>query len=697
MNDSSGGSVGSTLLQPPSVDGIVENDVLDPDSAPLGIRVTIPAGNLVEGDTVLLHWADAAGVVSAYDAKRFYTRNDLGKPLYFTVPQAQVSRFLNCSVVLAYEVERLAGGENEPSEALAFQVAKMPLPAPIIVQAKEDQLNPDDLPDSATVRIPREAWLNPADVVRLSLIGIPGEGSTVVTHKVLSGESGKALEIAMPYGVINANEGRSIVLSYTVNGGEPSPQAEYQVKRDIGSGELRVMGARYNRGLYRCSGCSRRLSAFHASTGRPILAQWQYDGDDAWVTGTSFRDTDSSRPLRVRTTDFQITVNPANVLGNGLDSVVTGEAAFIALRGMGDLVGWGSAIEGAKIPPTIISMDDMVEVSATAGAYAARRANGNVVAWGLATHGATMGELSRLDFTQVVGNGAAFAGIKRSGQLVAWGDPERGGFLPAPIDGYTDIVRVFGGASAFVAIRRTGEIVSWGAAASGGELGEEIGQLNDIDDVMGNYVAFSALRKNRRLIAWGGAEQGGALPEEIAYLDDIVELSCANAQAFVARRASGHIVAWGEVTHGGVLPDLIRDLDDIVEVVANWHSFVARRENGHVVAWGAAETGGELSDEIARLNDIVQVVGSSRAFAALRKDGSVMAWGDITVGGDASPVAGGLTDVLAIYGNSHGFTALTGDGRVVTWGHAAGGGDSDAVQSLLSGQVLCYRSVEALT
>ncbi|WP_434561856.1 hypothetical protein [Pseudomonas sp. Z4-20] len=635
--------------------------------------------------------------MTAYTRDKPYTYNDVGLPLYFTVAQAEARRFLDQSVALSYTVQRLAGGADEDSDVFSFRVAKLPLPAPTILKAEDNQLNPDDLLGNATVLIPREAWLRAGDVLRVNLAGAADAGSTVVTHKVLPSEGGQALEVAIPYSVIDANEGRSVVLSYTVNGGEPSPEAVYSIKRDVGSGELRVMGARYNRGLYRCSACSRRLSAFQASTGRPILAQWQYDGDDGWVAGTSFRDTDSSRPLRVRTTDFQIIVNPANVLGNGLDSMLTGEAAFVALRGMGDLVGWGNAIEGAKIPPTIISMDDMAEVSATAGAYAARRANGNVVAWGLATHGATMGELSRLDFAQVVGNGAAFAGIKRSGQLVAWGDPERGGLLPAPIEGYTDIVRVCGGASAFVAIRRTGEIVAWGAAASGGELGEAVGQLNDIDDVMGNDAAFSALRKNRRLIAWGGAEQGGALPEKIAYLDDIVELSCANAQAFVARRASGHIVAWGAATHGGVLPDVIRDLDDIVEVVANWHSFVARRENGHVVAWGTAETGGELSDEIARLNDIVQVVGSSRAFAALRKDGSVMAWGDITVGGDASPVAEGLTDVQAIYGNTHGFTALTADGRVVTWGHAAGGGDSDAVRSLLNDQVACYRAVEALT
>ncbi|WP_434701073.1 RCC1 domain-containing protein [Pseudomonas sp. D1-36] len=696
MNDTPENTAANALLPPPSVEGVGEDATLDPDSVPKGIRVQIPAGSLVEGDLAVLSWADAAGVVAAYTRDKPYTYNDVGQPLYFTVAQAEARRFLDQSVALSYTVQRLGGGADEDSEVFSFRVAKLPLPAPTMLKAEDNQLNPDDLLGDATALIPREAWLKAGDVLRVNLAGAAGAGSTEVTHTVLPSEAGQALEVTILYSVINANEGRSVVLSYTVNGRDPSPEAVYSIKRDIGAGELRVMGARYNRGLYRCSGCSRRLSAFQAATGRPILAQWQYDGDDSWVAGTTFRDTDASRLLHVRSTDSQVTLNPANVFGNGVDTLFTGDAAFVARRNIGDLVGWGNAVEGAKIPPTIISMDDIVEVSATMAAFAARRANGNVVAWGLATHGAAMGDISRLDFAQVVSNGAAFAGLKRSGQLVAWGDGPSGGVLSESVAECTDIVRVYGGATAFTAIRGTGALVAWGNVAHGGELGEEIAQLTDIEDVIGNFGAFAALRANRRLIAWGSDAQGGVLPEEIAYLDDVIELSCANAQAFVARRASGNIVAWGAATHGGVLPDLIKDLDDVVEVTANWQSFVARRENGRVVAWGTVESGGELSDDIARLNDIVQVVASSKAFAALREDGSVVAWGDATVGGDSTPEDESLINVLAIYGNSHGFTALTGDGRVVTWGHALGGGDRDAVQSLLNGQVSYYRSARAL-
>ncbi|MCI0994505.1 hypothetical protein FGE05_26645 [Pseudomonas sp. ICMP22404] len=692
MNDIHADARQGALLPPPSVMGMEQNAVLDPESVPQGAQVTVPRDGLIEGDIVWLTWADTAGGVTAYTDEKPYSRNDIGKPLFFIVPQAQVRRFLELAVTLTYEVEHLAGGDNEHSEDFGLRIAKLPLPMPIIVQAKGDQLNPEDLSSGATLRIAPEAWLKSADVVQVTLAGAAGTGSTVLTHSVLPSEAGGALYIDIPYTVISANEGRSIVLTYTVNGGEPGPEARYEVKRDIGSGEIRVMGARYNRGLYRCSGCSRRLSAFQTSTGRPVLVQWQYEGDDGWVAGTTFQDRDSSRPLHVRSTDYQVTLNPGNIFGSGLDGVLTGDAAFIARRDIGDLVGWGNDAEGAKIPATIISMDDIAEVSATMGAYAARRVNGNVVTWGMTTHGATMGGVPRTGFTQVVGNGAAFAGIRDGGQLAAWGDAASGGLLPEPVEECSDIVKVCGGSLAFAALRSTGQVLAWGAVANGGELGEDIGQLDDVEEVIGNYAAFAALRGNHRLVAWGGAEQGGTLPQEIAYRDDVIELSCATAQAFVARCASGHVIAWGAATHGGVLPELIQDLDDIIEVTSNWQSFVARRKNGHVVAWGTVETGGEVSDEIARMNDIVQVTGSSKAFAALRNDGSVVAWGDVTVGGDVGPVAGVLVNVRAIYGNSHGFTALTADGRMVTWGHAAGGGDSEAVQSLLQGRVSYYRS-----
>ncbi|RBH55531.1 MULTISPECIES: hypothetical protein [Pseudomonas] len=45
------------------------------------------------------------------------------------------------------------------------------------------------------------------------------------------------------------------------------------------------------------------------------------------------------------------------------------------------------SVEGAKVPPTIITLDDIAEVSATASAYAALRHNGNVVTCGNALGG----------------------------------------------------------------------------------------------------------------------------------------------------------------------------------------------------------------------------------------------------------------------------------------------------------------------
>ncbi|MGF6284103.1 hypothetical protein QF010_002741 [Pseudomonas silensiensis] len=545
--------------------------------------------------------------------------------------------------------------------------------------AQQDQLNPDDVfPLGATVIIPATARLKTDDDV---VVTVEGKTITTYPHRVLPAEAGKELSsIKVPHALIEANDGLSINLSYLVKrkaGGTdgPSDPTVYDVRKVIGSGILRVMGARANRSNWRVSSASRLLSAFNATTGQPLEAHWKYPEDSEWTAGTTWRDTAPQLPLQVRTADDQITLNAANIIGN--------EAAFVAHRDRGDVVGWGRAEYGATIPAPIIALNDIVEVSCTGSAYAARRANGIVVVWGLATYGGNMGGVSPQDFVQVIGNDSAFAGIKNTRQVVAWG--YNGGTVPTPVGALTDVVRLVGSRFAFVAQRATGQVMAWGAV--GGSVPSDIAALTDIQTLLGSQHAFAALRANGRLVAWGEAEYGGTVPANIAALTDIIELSCATYGAFTARRATGQIVAWGPPGVGGTLDPWLGALTDIVEVTATAGAFVARRANGSVVGWGSVYSGGIVPAEIAALDDIVQVCGTYTAFAALRQNGTVVAWGDPTGGGDTSAVVSQLTNVRALYSNDYGFTALTADGRVVTWGYPQYGGDSSAVQDRLVGQV----------
>jgi hypothetical protein len=674
-----------------TVDGVVDGE-LDLDAVTGGVRTEVaPYDGMGSGDQVNLYWADDK-LSPPYTDSKPVSGAMVGKPVPFTVPIDVAQASLDGNVTVACEAILFDESTREslPVEFRVVRGEAAMLPAPGIAEAVGDKLDPNNARRGATVVIGSEARLQTGDIVTLTWEGQPGDGSVMpVKEAVSDGE----LQIVVPYSTVAANDGHAITLSYTVkrkSGDQqgPSPLAVFDVLSAVASGQLKIMGARYNRSSYRASACSRLLSAFNATTMQPIDAQWQYEGDTTWVTAKTLRDTDSWKLLHVKTNDDLVTLNPANIIGNGTDAATAGQAAFVAHRDVGDVVGWGTAAHGALIPSTIITMDDIVEISCTRSAFAARRQNKSVVAWGTPADGGSLTGVSPLGFASVAGNSSAFAGLNTVGQVVAWGLPTSGGTVPAAIGAYTDITHIVGTGTAFAAQRLTGQVVAWGAAALGGTVPVDIATMTDIVEVMGNFRAFAAWRANKRLVAWGDAASGSVVPPEIAALTDIIELSAATARAFAARRATGQMVAWGAATHGGTVPDLIVGLTDIVGATSTWESFAALRANGRVVAWGgSAATGGVVPAEVAALDDIVQLASSSRAFAALRRNGTVVAWGDKVVGGDTGPVVGQLTDVLALYSNTNGFVALTGDRRVVTWGHPTGGGDSTAAQALLAGQV----------
>ncbi|MGF6092603.1 RCC1 domain-containing protein [Pseudomonas sp. 18173] len=676
---------------------------LEPDDLPNGTsRLTAPRPTenpSKSGDIVTYTWiGEVSGRTEDSITLNALTAN---RDVNFTLNAAFVATHIEPNrgqkVTASYRILRKETGKNSYSDPLTFLIGEaqeFKLPVATFKEATgagNDQLNPDDVfPLGATVVIAQTALLKTDDDITVTVQGI---NSTTYSHRVLSTEADKELSaIKVPHSVIADNEGLSINLSYSIKraaGGTdgPADPTVYDVRKVIVSGNLKVMGARYCRSHYRASRASQVLSAFNKTTGQPVQAQWKYPGDSNWTTAAIWRDSKPQEPLQVRSGDDQFTLNPANIIGNGIETESLGEAAFVAHRDVGDVVAWGNDSYGAKIPANIITMDDIVEVSCTRSAFAARREHGEVVAWGDPAEGGSMTGVAPLDFVQVVGNLRAFAGIKTTGQVVAWGVADDGGTVPAPISELNDVVKVVATRSAFAIQRATGHVRAWGLAAEGGTVPANIAGFTDIKTILAGRHAFAAHRANGRIVAWGHASYGGIVPDDIAAMTDIIELSCANGSAFTARRATGQVIAWGDAESGGTIDPLIGRLTDIVEVSANFGAFAARRGNGRVVAWGWPLAGGTLPDDIAGLDDIVQVCGSSQAFAALRKNGTVVAWGDTRVGGDTSTVVDQLTDVQALYSNTQGFTALTSDGRVVTWGHKKGGGDSSAVQDRLRGKV----------
>lgn len=678
------------LLPPPKVAGS-EDGVLDLAEIPNGATAVIPnwLPEMEAGDHVYMTWEDDQGT-PAFTADKAITGNAVGQDVSFTIPLSEVTKNVGGKVSVSYLVEPLSA-EDRPSQSLTFDVEEelpVQLPAPVIVEAVGNLLDPNNVRNGATVRIPVEAQLKTGDSVTLTWAGQPGNGSVSPTQPVSA--DGELL-ITIAYATVDANDGFSVVLSYTVKRADgsdegPSPSKSYDVKSTIGGGLLNVMGARFSRCTYRASATPRRISAFNATTDAPLQADWQYEGDANWTHADSWRDHSPWLPLHVRTSEDHVVLKPVNFIGNGNDTTTAGDAALVAHRDSGDVIGWGHAAYGGTIPPTIITMDDIVEVSCTRSAYCAIRKNGYVVAWGNATEGGALGTVPLDSFISLCSNSVSIAGIKTDGKVYAWGVAASGGAVPAPIQAYSDIIEVVGAGTAFAAIRGTGHVVAWGTAAAGGTVPADIATFTDIVEVSGNFTAFAALRANHRVVAWGTAANGGTVTTEVASAT-VAELGASTARAFSLITDTDQVLAWGDASYGGTVPPDIKSLTDIREVSATWQAFAARRANGHVVAWGAAAMGGLVPTEIATLDDIVQVVGNSKAFAALRRNGTVVAWGDITVGGDTSSVVAELINVKAVYANSQSFVALRSDGVVVTWGNAAGGGDSSAVQPYLRNRV----------
>lgn len=658
--------------------------------------VLIPVeAQLKYGDEIELNWdGDKPGGTTVIPQM---VLADQVTVLRVVVPASFVHANIDAGVRVSYTVYRFDGTEQR-SNTVTLRVQQLPLPLPVFVEATAgEQLNPDDVLGGATVLIDAVAHLKRGDKVTVTLDSPVSAGKFTQTLTIGAADEEQALRVTVPYATINASNRQSVKLKYSIvrASGVPvenSPVNTYLVNRVIGTGGLRIFGARYGASTYRASSTSRILSAFNRQTLRPILAEWRYKGDTSWTAGTTWFDRQPWKPLRVRTQTDEVELNPANIIGNGVDYKVSGSAAFVALRdergaGVRDMVGWGSASHGASIPPTLITFDDIAEISCTRSAYAARRANGYVVCWGEAAEGGSMRKGETGDFVEVRSNAVAFVGRKRDGRLSAWGILASGADIPPAIFDQAGYTALYGAGTAFAAQKANGQLVAWGSAANGGTLPSEIGQLTDIYYVKGNYGAFAARRTNSSIVVWGNPGYGGQITPAIAGLRDVVSLEGATAQAFSALRATGQVVAWGAASHGGTVPSAIEGLTDIIEVTSTWHAFCARRRNGRVVAWGNPQHGGTVPQSVAQMFDIVQVTGSAWAFAALRSNGTVVAWGSPEAGGDISRVVTQLTNVRAVYANSNGFTALTSDGRVVTWGCPGGGGDSTAVQPALRGLV----------
>ncbi len=680
-----------------------QEGVLNPGDATEGatVRIAVEAG-LEEGDDVEVSWqGDKPGGVRT--KSRLVLAEHVGKPFDLTIEYQYVEANIDGTVVVSYQVFKLNGSVPK-SGAVTLRVQRTALPLPVILQAEDDQLNPDDVMEGATVRIDASAQFKDHDEVTVIVASrIPG-GSISIPWKVPTGGGGQAVQVTIPYNIINASVGSDFDLAYEIQrfaGGpmEPSGSVTYFVNREVGSGPLLVMGARFNVNTYRASGAPRMISAFHKSTLLPMLAEWRYASSDQWTARNHWFDNRPWESLFVRNETETLELRPCNVIGNGVDTTANGSAAFVVMRDEVlngsqrevDMRAWGNKAFGGEISATHITFKNVEEITGSSNGYVALLRDGYALRWGNAAEVPENGT-----YEQIRSNAQAFCGRKTDGSLVAWGPATHGVPVSSDAAAHKDYVEVVGAATAFAARRISGHVVAWGDPNMGGKMKEGQEVMDKIKQLTGNYGAFAALRDSggsKSVIAWGHSSYGGDA-SSVATLTNVKALGAATAQAFSLLLDDGSVRTWGAESHGGKLTDDILAIKDIVEVSSTWHAMCARRANGHVVAWGNPTNGGDARS-VGGISDFVSVVGSAWSFAGLRRNGTVVAWGAPATGGDTSSVAAQLVNVVAIYANSHGFTALTSDGRVVTWGVPAGGGDSSVAQPDITGKLTHSRVVPA--
>ena len=614
------------------------------------------------------------------------TSETVNHTLTFLVPSTQIAK--NSNVMVGYTVTR-ANGNPEASEKLSLLIGEHNmLPAPIIDEAIGTQLNPANVPNGATVRVPATAALQTGDLVIIRWAGTVGAGSKSFEQTISSSGSGQDLIVITSFELIQANVGHTITLDYEVRRAtgvaETSPAAVYDVSTEVNTGTLKVMGARSNNSNFRGEESGgQRLVALDSDSLEPVDAIWRYEGETQTVSGTSFRDTHPECLLHVSTATDQVTLNATNLCGN--------MKAFVARLNAGNVVAWGDEKSGGKPSGTISSMTDIVALAGNHDAFAALRGNGSVVAWGnnggsVPTNIAIMSDIvqvtgSKSDGLYPRNSSAAFAALRSDGHVVAWGDAASGGNVPNDIAVLDDITEVIGSKAVFVARRANGHVIAWGNAAYGGAVPSDIASMSDIVTICGGYDRVAALRANGHVVAWGQ----GDVPADIAMMDDIVAIT-SNESGFAARRSNGSVIAWGGSSI--TVPSAIAERTDVILVAASINSFATLHSDGSVSAWGSSDLGGEVPLSIQALTDVVALTGNLYGgFAVLRANGTVMAWGEAPLGGDTTSVSSELYDIRAVYGSGQAFAALRSDGHVVTWGLASYGGDNSSVSNSLNGFV----------
>jgi alpha-tubulin suppressor-like RCC1 family protein len=242
---------------------------------------------------------------------------------------------------------------------------------------------------------------------------------------------------------------------------------------------------------------------------------------------------------------------------------------FLGIDQHGDVFTWGGKLNGSvrnsadktrdDVPEKILSLHNIVDVSAGYGHVLALDAEGHVYAWGDNRYG-QLGTDSK---------------ISRQNQV--------------PIAGLQDIVQVAAGRTISLALKKDGTVLAWGQGLSADFNGKNL---------------LSSLK-----------------PVPMVGLDDVVAIACGgliseSSGHNLALKADGTVWAWGHNSFGQLgdgtfesirtTPTRVLELSNVVAIAAGDMHSLALKADGHLVGWGnnmsnqvGASTGGMITMPMA--------------------------------------------------------------------------------------------------
>jgi alpha-tubulin suppressor-like RCC1 family protein len=182
--------------------------------------------------------------------------------------------------------------------------------------------------------------------------------------------------------------------------------------------------------------------------------------------------------------------DPTSVLEglSDVQTIVTNNGAFAALKTDGSVVTWGSGWAGGDSSAVASVLTDVQTISNTNDAFAALKTDGTVVTWGNSYSGGDSTGVDLTDVQTIFSTTRAFAALKTDGSVVTWGDRGYGADSSAVASELTDVQTIFGGKFVFAALKTDGSVVTWGQPDYGGDSSAVAADLAGVSDDVWSMV-----------------------------------------------------------------------------------------------------------------------------------------------------------------------------------------------------------------